>query len=100
MPVELKARTTYSLSAAGTQEGSADPSVVFTYAVNDSEGNDSFSEHRSLALVLTAKGADELPKDASLNIEEGETRDSFNQIKKVFLLSRWERSRVEIRRLL
>ena len=73
--------------SSGTSLVTADPSVVFTYAVNDSEGNDSFSEHRSLALVLTAKGADELPKDASLNIEEGETRDSFNQIKKgVFVI--------------
>lgn len=88
LPVELKARTTYSLSAAGTQEGPADhPSVVFTYAVNGSEGDDSFSEHRSLALVLTAKDPAELPGDASLNIEEGETRDSFNQIKKgVFVI--------------
>lgn len=69
LPVQIKAKTTYSLKV---QDGSNSLSKKVIYKEIRSEGNDSYREGKTLALVITPEDASSLPKDAYISDGEKE----------------------------
>ena len=79
LSVEVKEKTSYTL-AVKSQNPSAAPSVNVSYTVNESTGNDSYREGRTLALVLTPSSGSGLPVDARVQADNTiYTRNSDGQ---------------------
>lgn len=66
--VGLGMTKTYGLTASSTATVQQ-PSVTVDYTMNAANGNDSYSEGRSLSLVLSAKDHGALPQDAQIKVE-------------------------------
>lgn len=78
LPVTLKTKTTYSLDIDNGEDSGLEKNI--SYKVNESEGNDSYSEGKTLALVITLDQTSELPEDAYLSDGENKyTRTKDNQ---------------------
>lgn len=69
LPVQIKTKTTYNLNV---KEGSSGLSKIASYKVNQSEGNDSYHQGKTLALVATPRDESSLPQDAY--ISDGEKK--------------------------
>lgn len=75
LDVTLGAAQSYRLAASSTADVEK-PTATVDYSVIDAAGNDSYSEGRSLSLVLSAKDHTELPQDAQIAV--GDTVYSCN----------------------
>ena len=75
LDVTLGATKSYSLAASSTADVQK-PTATVDYTVNEAAGNDSYSERRSLSLVLSAKDRGTLPQDAQIVV--GDTTYSCN----------------------
>ena len=65
--VTLGATKSYGLSATTTADV-LNPTAELSYTVTDASGNDSYTEGKSLSLVLTPKNAAALPQDARIQV--------------------------------
>ena len=65
--VTLGATKSYGLTATTTADVQ-NPTAELSYTVTDASGNDSYTEGKSLSLVLTPKNAAALPQDARIQV--------------------------------
>lgn len=68
LPVAVTKETQYGLTAAPKEE-SLEPETAVSYTVTGSEGNDSYTEGKTLALVLKPAEGTELPSDARIQAD-------------------------------
>lgn len=78
LPVTLEAKTTYSLDVSNVEDSELTKNI--SYKINKSKGNDSYSQGKTLALVITPEEVDNLPADVYLSDGENKyTRTKDNQ---------------------
>ena len=69
--VKIKSKTTYGVQCQ-SEDGTLGANATVQYITSPSEGNDSYSEGKTLALVLTPDKAAELPYDVRIQCEDKE----------------------------